>query len=190
MKTRSASDGMVWITPARVRMVWPSRGRLQARMPSGTATAMAAASDTATRKRCSNVRRPIRWTALRTFASSATPNLSRRKSAATCASGTCPSSARAFIAIMSAGEMAPSNRASARAAVVFEHDQIGSLDLRVRRVQVGGGDVAGAQGAVGELVVHSPHVRVGEPVNLTEARPSILAAEEFVGEADLKLALL
>src|SRR5882724_8241403 len=169
MKTSSASEGMVWITPARVRMVWPSRGRRQARIPSGTARAMAAASETATRKRCSSVRRQIRCGAPSDFASDATPNLVRRKSESVCASETWSSRARAFMAI------------------VVENDQVGGLDLRVGGVQVGGGDVARAQRAVGQLVVHAAHARVGESVDLPQARPAVAPAQELVGEADLQL---
>ena len=55
MKTRSASEGMVWITPTTASTAWPRRGRRKARTPSGTATAIARVSDTPTSSRCSAV---------------------------------------------------------------------------------------------------------------------------------------
>ncbi len=60
MNTRSASDGIVWISPAVVKMNGPSRGRRAAMMPSGIDTAIAAVSEIATSVRCSPSRRSSR----------------------------------------------------------------------------------------------------------------------------------
>jgi hypothetical protein len=55
MNTNSASDGTVCRMPVRPNTSWPSRRRLAARMPSGTAIRIASDSEIPTSARCSSV---------------------------------------------------------------------------------------------------------------------------------------
>ncbi len=116
MKTRSASEGIVWISPVVVRMIGPSRGRRAAITPSGIDTTIAAASEIATSVRCSRSRRTSRPINVSAATWASIPNFCARKSAATRSSGTRSSLARAFIAAISAEVIRPSNRARAAKA--------------------------------------------------------------------------
>ena len=116
MKTSSASEGMVCTRPTTPKSSCPARGRRAAAMPSGTATIMAAASESATSSRCSTVRAAIRRARPSICAAPRTPSALARKSAATTASGSRRSLTRAFISIISRAEMRPSSLRSAAAA--------------------------------------------------------------------------
>src|SRR5437763_396346 len=179
MNTSRASEGMVWITPAAARIACPTLACRQASTPRGIARAMAAASETATRKRCSAVRPATRRSAPRDAPDEATPSLARRKSEATCASGTRSIRARAFIAIISRAEMAPSRRASAPAAGAHPepverarkialaseqllHDRSGVLGINV--------DLAGAE----RLPEHAGATQLATVVRFHARRPQRL----------------
>ena len=56
-KAKSASDGIVWITPTVPRIACSVFGSFAAATPSGTPSTMLAASDTNTSSRCSPVSR-------------------------------------------------------------------------------------------------------------------------------------
>ena len=213
MNTRSASDGIVWITPAAVRMTGPSRGRRAATTPSGIATTIAAASEIATSARCSPSRRSRRRAATsRRRPAPRCRTAFARKSAATRSSGTRSILARAFIPAISPARDPPfqprerrERRGRSRrqvgpiephafvrgeeAEVVVEHAELVLLDLGVGRVEVGGLDLAARQGAIGQVVVEPADVALGEPVAVAQAGPAVGPIHELVAEPEFQLGM-
>ena len=68
--------------------------------------------------------------------------------------------------------------------VVLENPEMVVRDLGVRRVEVGGVDVASRQRAVGHVVIELPHVGLRKAVATPEPRPAVGPMQEFFAESE------
>ncbi len=210
MKTSSASDGIVCTTPAMARMPDPSRGRRAATMPSGIATRIAAASEIPTRARCSR-----RGAATgvppgpSTTTCESTPRL-RREELGGDAVLRNPIDLRPRIhrghlggrdLALQASEHRDGRGGPGRQVgpiepdafigreelpIVLQHAEVVGPDLGVGRVELGGLDLAGGEGAIRQVVVEPPHVALREAVPVPQAGPAVGPLHEFVAEAELE----